>query len=237
MNIIPLSSCVLVFSFCLAMAAVKLFQSSKLLSTILSVKQDMRSLFNRLMLYNILQTASVAFSVGNFCNWYMNLKIWKDTALAIVKCEIKKTLMRETAPENYEMCVKVNAHLPKPSGWAYWFFHLCALVSLVGAIIFQCSIRVQQRSLREAKEMMTAVAKTISTSPTETARSQKYEWIETTRSTVNEKEKKQSDPELIFFGNDTLSHFGNDTLSHVTYTHKSTTVLSRLETDTDTTNA
>lgn len=221
MNIIPMSGCVILFSFCLTMAAVKLLRpSSKRVSRMLAVNREMRSLFNRLILYNLLQTVPLASSVGNFFYWYLNLEIWKDTALAIAQCEINKTIMRETSLHDYEMCVKDNSHLPKPPGWIYWFFHLCALVSVLGAIVFQCSIRVQQRSLTAAKvictDMMAVVAKRMSTSSTETtARSQKYEWKKTTRNTVNKEEIMQSEPELIWCGNDANSF----------------TVLSRLETE------
>jgi len=147
MNIIPLSGCVILFSVCMALAAVKLFRRSINLSNLLSVNEDLRSLLNRLLLYNLLQTASVASLVGNFCYWYVNLEVWRDTASVILTCEMKKTLIGETSPEDYEMCVKVNSHLPKPSDLAYWLFYICALVNVLGAVVFVCSNKVRKRSI------------------------------------------------------------------------------------------
>jgi len=48
------------------------------------------------------------------------------------------------------MCVRSN-DLSKPPLWCWYLFLLCALVSIIGAIIFQCSLKVRQRSVTSMK--------------------------------------------------------------------------------------
>merc|ERR1719320_2396434 len=139
------------------MSSTKLLRQNKHLARALSVNRDIRSLFNRLLLYNLLQTTSVAAVVGNFCYWYIYLDTWTETAQSIIMCEIGKTLANFTLPVDYEMCVRDNTDLPMPPQWTYWFFHLCALISVFGAIIFQCSLKVQERSLKSMKDAVTSL--------------------------------------------------------------------------------
>jgi len=161
LDIIPLSSCVSVFCVCLAMAAIKLYrQQDDDLAKLLAVNAHMRSLFHRLLAYNFLQTTSVTASIGNFCYWYTNLDIWKETALSLVSCQIHKTMMEQTSLEDYELCLTDNEDLPHPGIFSYWFFHLCALVSVIGAIVFECSLKMQRVSMSEAKKLVLAISNT-----------------------------------------------------------------------------
>jgi len=120
----------------------------------------MRSLFHRLLAYNFLQTTSVTASIGNFCYWYAHLDIWKETTLSLVKCQIHKTMMEQISPEDYELCLTDNEDLPHPSRISYWFFHLCALVSVFGAILFECSLKMQRVSMNEAKKLVLTISST-----------------------------------------------------------------------------
>jgi len=67
--------------------------------------------------------------------------------MATFMCEMGKTTNNQTLPEDYEECIRENADLPRPSLWTYYIFHICGLISVLGAIVFQCSLRVQQRSM------------------------------------------------------------------------------------------
>lgn len=146
LNIIPFSVCVLIFSVCLAMSTIKLLRHSEHLAKALSVYRDIRSLFCRLLLYSLLQAAAVAGVVGNFCYWYMYLDTWRETTDAIIICEVGITLSGETSSEVYELCVRDNSDLPTPPLWTYYFFQMCTLISVLGAIIFQCSLEMQRRT-------------------------------------------------------------------------------------------
>merc|ERR1719397_1259366 len=146
-DIIPLFTCVFIFSMSLLLAAVKLFRQNTDVAQLLDVDKDISSLFNRLMFYNLLQTTSVVILVVDFYYWYVNLDAWRETAMATFMCEMGKTLSNQTSPHDYEICIKENAHLPRPTLWTYYIFHVCALISVLGAIVFQCSLRVQQRSM------------------------------------------------------------------------------------------
>jgi len=153
LDILPLGICTIIFFVCMAMASIKLFRQNKELVRALSVHEDMRSLFHRLLLYNLLQTTALAVVMGNFYYWYVNLNSWKKTAGSIISCAVESTLMNQTSRGDYEVCVMDSSDLPSPPIWTYWFFPFCALVSVFGAMIFQCTVRMQQRSwstLREA---------------------------------------------------------------------------------------
>jgi len=161
MDIIPLSSSVIVFCVCLAMATVKLYrQQDDDLARLLAVNAHMHSLFNRLLAYNLLQTTSVTASIANFCYWYTYLDIWKETTLSLVTCQIHKTMMEQTSTEDYELCLTDNKDLPHPSTVSYWFFHLCALVSILGTIVFQCSLKRQKESMRSARKLVLTISNT-----------------------------------------------------------------------------
>jgi len=147
LDIIPLVSCVFIFSTSLLLASLKVFRRDTHVVQLLAVDKDVSSLFNRLMCYNLLQTTSVVVLVGDFCYWYINLDAWSETVMATFICEMGKTRTNQTSPHDYEICIEENADLPKPSLWTYYIFHICALISVLGAIVFQCSLRVQQRSM------------------------------------------------------------------------------------------
>ena len=105
----------------------------------------MRSFFKRLVLYNILQTSAVSALVWNQYYWYENLNTWNDTMASIILCEMNKG-----STDDYEMCVKNNED-PKPHLWTFYVFQLCAPVSVLGAIVFQCSLKMQKRTLSTMK--------------------------------------------------------------------------------------
>lgn len=150
--IIPLGSCVFIFFICLLMASVKLFRQNMQLVNAFSVNRDMQSLFKRLLFYNVLQTTAVVALVGNFVYWYVNSWSWRQRAYSTIICEIGKTLANQTLSEDYEMCVRENEDLSKPQIWTYLCFLLCGVISLLGAIIFQCSLKVQRRSLSSFRD-------------------------------------------------------------------------------------
>jgi len=147
LDIIPLMSCVLIFSVCLLLATTKVFRQNTQIIQLLAVDRDLTSLFRRLLLYNFLQTTAVAILVGDFCYWYMNLEAWNSTVMTTFNCEMKMTTENQTSPTDYEFCIRANADLPKPSLWTYYVFCFCGLASILCTILFQCSLRVQQRSL------------------------------------------------------------------------------------------
>jgi len=145
LDIIPLTSCVFVFFICLIMATVKLSHQNWQLFKMLSVNKDIRSLFTRLVLYNLLQIIAITAVIANFCYWYYHMDTWTDTEEAIILCEMTKN-----STEEYKMCV-TNNNDSKPPLWTFYFFLLCALVSILGAIIFQCSLKVQERGVNTVK--------------------------------------------------------------------------------------
>merc|ERR1712060_591430 len=93
---------------------------------------------------------------------------WNHTAWSFVGCEMKKTVMNETTAEDYEMRVIDNADLARPPFWTYYSFPLCSLISVFGAIVFQCSLKVQQRSLRSVKNTALFLVNAIGRRPTRT---------------------------------------------------------------------
>jgi len=147
LDIIPLLCCVFMFSVCSLLATVKVFRQNSQVIGLLAVHSDLSSLFNRLLLYNLLQTTAMVLLVGDLCYFYTNVDAWSDTVMATIMCEMDKTTTNQTLPEDYEICIRDNAELPRPSLWTYYIFHICGLISVLGAIIFQCSLRVQQRSV------------------------------------------------------------------------------------------
>jgi len=147
LDIIPLLCCVFIYSVGLLLATVKVFRQNTQVIGLLAVHNDLSSLINRLLLYNFLQTTAFILLVGNLCYYYINVDAWSDTVMTTLMCEMDKTATNHTLPEDYEICIRDNAHLPRPSLWTYYIFHICGLISLLGAIIFQCSLRVQQRSV------------------------------------------------------------------------------------------
>jgi len=147
LDIIPLLCCIFIFSVCLLLATLKVFRRDTRIDQLLAVERDVRSLVNRLLWYNLLQTTVVIALLGDFCYRYINLDAWNETVMATFKCEMAKTTSNQTSPDDYESCIRENADLPRPSLWTYYFFHLCGLVSIFGAIVFQCSFRVQRRSM------------------------------------------------------------------------------------------
>jgi len=154
LDIIPLSSCILIFSICLGVAAIKVSRQNNALSKLLEVNKDIRSLFHRLLVYNILQTSAVAVVVGNFCYWYVNLDSWEQTESSVIMCEVELTLTNQTSTDNFDNCVGDYAEQSRPTFGAYCIFQSCALISILGAIIFQCSLRVQKRSLNSIRNSL-----------------------------------------------------------------------------------
>jgi len=67
LDIIPLLICVFVFSVCLLLSTVKVFRQNTQIIELLGVYSDLSSLFNRLLIYNLLQTTAVVILVGVFC--------------------------------------------------------------------------------------------------------------------------------------------------------------------------
>jgi hypothetical protein len=147
LDIIPLVCCVSIFSVCLLFATVKVFRQNAWVVHVLQVDKDVSSLFNRLLLYNFLQTGAVVVIIGDFWNWYVNMEAWNETRKEIFKCEMEKTMANQNSPDDYEICIFQTANLPRQSLWTYYILEVCALISVLGAIVFQCSVRVQQRSL------------------------------------------------------------------------------------------
>jgi len=145
LDIIPFLCCVIIFSVCMLLATVKVFQWNREVAEFLGVDKRLRSLFNRLLLYNILQTTAVVVLVGDICYWYRNREAWSETMMKTFSCEMAMTTTNHTSPEDYAICIQENADLPKPSPWTYYIFSFCGLVSILGSIIFQCSFNVQQR--------------------------------------------------------------------------------------------
>lgn len=145
LDIIPLASCVFIFVMCLIMATFKLFHQNWQVFNMLSVRKDIRSLFTRLVLYNILQIIAIAAVVGNFWYWYENMEAWHEIEMDNVLCEMGKNSTKE-----WEMCVTSN-NSNRPPLWSWYLFPLCALVSIIGALIFQCSLKVRERSVTTVK--------------------------------------------------------------------------------------
>jgi len=145
LDIIPLASCVFIFLICLVMATFKLFHQNWQVFNMLSVNKDIRSLFIRLVLYNILQIIAIAAVVANFCYWYAHMDAWYDTEMDNILCEMGKN-----STKDQELCVSKN-YKNKPPLWSWYLFPFCALVSIIGAIIFQCSLKVRERSVTSMK--------------------------------------------------------------------------------------
>jgi len=157
LDIIPLASCVFIFLMCLSMATFKLFHQNWHVFNMLSVNKDIRSLFTRLVLYNILQIIAIAAVVVNFCYWYANMDAWYDTELDNILCEMGKN-----STEEWELCI-TNNHNNKPPLWSWYLFPLCALVSIIGAIIFQCSLKVRERSVNSMKMVVVTFMSSVRT--------------------------------------------------------------------------
>jgi hypothetical protein len=79
------------------------------------------------------------------------MEAWNETRAETFKCQMEKTMTNRTSPDDYERCILEKAHLPRPSLWTYYILEVCALISVLGAILFQCSVRVQQRSLNSLR--------------------------------------------------------------------------------------
>jgi len=170
LDIIPLMTCVFIFFVCLVVATIKLFRQNKHLFRLLSVNKDIRSLFHRLVLYNLLQTTAVTIAVFNFLYWYTKLDVWDNTGRLIVACEMRQTALNKTSTDDYEMCVLDNEGLPRPPLWTYYTFQLCALISVCGAILFQCSLKVQQRSMSSVRSVAYSIATVVRSARTRSRR-------------------------------------------------------------------
>jgi len=153
LDIIPILSCGSIFTVCLLLAAIKVFRHNAWVVHVLNVNKDVSSLFKRLLVYNFLQTAAVVVIIGDFWNWYVNMDAWNETRKETFKCEMEKTMANRTSPEDYELCILKTAHLPRPSLWTYYILEVCALMSVLGAIVFQCSVRVYQRSVNSLRNL------------------------------------------------------------------------------------
>jgi len=161
MEIVPLSICIAIFTMSQLLAAWRLCKWRKeaidytdrqndWLLKIQMMDADLRSLQNRVLCYMMLNTIALGTVVGNFWYWYLNRSDWNETAAAVVICEFEKTLENDT---NYNACVMRNN---RPYQVTYWLFPCCAIVSILGAIIFQCTRRVQKDSfatLSKLKEL------------------------------------------------------------------------------------
>jgi len=146
-NMIPLAVSIVIFFVCWAMASRKQIEQNKELFDALSVKKDLQSFFKRLWVYNMLQTTALAAVLGNFCYWYVRIDSWKNTARSIIMCQVRSTLLKQTSAHDYEYCIRTNSELPRPPLWTYWFLSFCGLLSVLGAMIFHCTVKVQQQSL------------------------------------------------------------------------------------------
>jgi len=71
---------------------------------------------------------------------------------------MQKTIKNQTSIEDYEMCITDNSDLPRPPFFTYYLFGICAIVSFLGAIVFQCSYEVQQKSYRTMRRAMSSFA-------------------------------------------------------------------------------
>jgi len=218
-DIIPLMFCLFIFSLCLVIASVKILQQNEHVFQLLSVNKDVRSLFCRLLLYNLLQTTAVAAVVFNFCYWYVNLNSWNHTAWSFVACEMEKTVMNETTAEDYEMCVVDNADLAKPPFWTYYTFPLCSLVSVFGAIVFQCSLKVQQRSLSSVKNTALYLVNALGSMPTrrtqkERSLSADYECL--TSSSSEREEWRVPSSVILRLNSDDFDHSARNSFNLVT---------------------
>jgi len=166
--IIPFLSCICIFSVCILLATIKVCRHNVEVAHLLHVDKDISSFIIRLLLYNILQTTAVVIIVGDFCYWYINLDAWNETRKATFWCGMGKTKANQTSPDDYQMCISETADLPRPQLWTYYILEFCALISVLGAIVFQCSLRVQNRYINSLRNAALSLCKSniSSTTPT-----------------------------------------------------------------------
>lgn len=153
LDIVPLSTFICIFAVCLALSMRKICHQNKVLKEMNTVDEQFQSLQNRLLIYNLLQTTTVIAAVANFYRFYINLGEWEDTATSIVECQVGKTQMNE--PREYESCVLEFADSSKPGMATYFTFQLCALISVMSVIVFQCSRKLQKESVTKLKAIST----------------------------------------------------------------------------------
>merc|ERR1719320_1939827 len=96
----------------------------------------MKSLQNRAIWYNLLQTSSLLIIVGNFYYRWKNFDAWNETSYNVINCEANKTWQNET---DYDTCVTEFSDQPHPNPVAYWLFSFSGMIGVTGAVIFQCS--------------------------------------------------------------------------------------------------
>jgi hypothetical protein len=158
LDIIPFISCVCIFSVCLLLSTIKVLRHNARVVHVLNVDKDVSCLLKRLLLYNFLQTAAVVVIIGDFWNWYVNMNAWNETRKETFKCEMEKTIANRTSPDDYELCILKTSYLPRPSLWTYYILEICALISVLGAIVFQCSVRVWQSSVNSLSNLVRNLA-------------------------------------------------------------------------------
>jgi len=153
--IIPLATLTAIFAVCLAMSVKKIYGYNKWLSVMDNVDKNFKSLQSRLVIYSLLQTATVFVAVGNFFWVYFNIDEWKETAKSVVECQVGLTLAAQT--RRYDSCVQQYAHFPSPHVVTYWIFQLCSLISMISVIVFQCSRKIQKKSFASFVEISTLI--------------------------------------------------------------------------------
>jgi len=165
MEIVPISCITAVFSIAHLMSAWKIFQWRRSAETekdrhdqwsmtIMLLKAELKSLQKRIMWYNFLQTIALVAILSNYVYWYINVEGWEITMNDVLTCATRKTLLEDT---NYDTCLTEQQGATRPFVFTYWLFPACALVSIIGAVIFQCTNEVRKgwrkgRALRDCFE-------------------------------------------------------------------------------------
>lgn len=167
-TIIPLGACLFIFCVCLTMASIKLLQQNQV-SKVLAVSNHMRSLFVRVLQYNLLQTTAWVAVVSTYCYMYTNIDSWENTLRVTVRCQMELTflaLMSQMSVDSYEMCLLEHSDQPRPLLLTYWIYPLCSLISILSAMLFECSLRERQRSINTVKDVVAVLTNRMTSTTT-----------------------------------------------------------------------
>jgi len=152
MEIVPISCIASVFTIAHTLSAWKLFRwrraagkekdrNNEWSMTLLLMKVELKSLQKRILWYNFLQTIAVIGILANFWYWYINIEKWETAIHSVLTCAMNKTSLEET---NYDACLTEQEGMSRPFIFSYCIFPACALVSIIGALIFQCTTEVKK---------------------------------------------------------------------------------------------
>jgi len=160
-TIIPLAACLFIFCVCLTMASLKLLEQNQV-SKVLAVSNHMRSLFVRVLQYNLLQTTAWVAVVSTYCYMYTKIERWENTLRLTIKCQMQLTHYGLMSVDSYEMCLLEHSDQPRPLLLTYWIYPLCSLVSVLSAMMFECSLRERQRSINTVKDVVSILTSRMS---------------------------------------------------------------------------